>query len=186
MFIVLLPCLRRKDKLSDEAQMNLDLSRLLSVCGADGLVNDDLFHECPNHVVGDLRAVAVFPRQRKELLCAVGLLLSFSQLRLFCDQAFLQLLFFLFVESGDLFKPRFRDAPQRIIVSVNPTGADRAKNGAESIILRAKLVFTDSTEHSMAAAAVQPVPDSLPVLFAEYGADTDTDQVRFPSRFQSC
>ena len=71
-------------------------------------------------------------------------------------------------------------------VSVNPTGADRAKNGAESILLRAKLVFTDSTEHSMAAAAVHPVPDSLPVLFAEYGADTDTDPVRFPSRFQSC
>ena len=71
-------------------------------------------------------------------------------------------------------------------VSVKPPSADRAKNGAESIILRAKLVFTDSTEHSMAAAAVQPVPDSLPVLFAEYGADTDTDQVRFPSLFQSC
>lgn len=72
------------------------------------------------------------------------------------------------------------------VVSVKPTGADRAKNGAESIILRAKLVFTDSTEHSMAAAAVHPVPDSLPVLFAEYGADTYTDQVCFPSRFQSC
>ena len=57
---------------------------------------------------------------------------------------------------------------------------DRAKNGAESIILRAKLVFTDSAEHSRAAAAVHPVPDSLPVLFAEYGADTYTDQVRFP------
>ena len=71
-------------------------------------------------------------------------------------------------------------------VSVKPTGADRAKNGAESILLRAKLVFTYSTEHSMAAAAVHPVPDSLPVLFAEYGADTYTDQVRFPSRFQSC
>ena len=40
-------------------------------------------------------------------------------------------------------------------VSVKPTGADRAKNGAESILLRAKLVFTYSTEHSMAAAAVQ-------------------------------
>lgn len=74
----------------------------------------------------------------------------------------------------------------RTLVSVKPTGADRAKNGAESIILRAKLVFTDSTEHSMAAAAVHPVPDSLPVLFAEYGADTYTDQVCFPSRFQSC
>lgn len=72
------------------------------------------------------------------------------------------------------------------VVSVKPTGADRAKNGAESIILRAKLVFTDSAEHSMAAAAVHPVPDSFSVLFAEYEADTDTDQVHFPSQFQSC
>ena len=77
-------------------------------------------------------------------------------------------------------------SPESPIVSVKPTSADRAKNGAESIILRAKLVFTDSTEHSMAAAAVHPVPDSLPVLFAEYGADTYTDQVRFPLQFQSC
>ena len=61
-----------------------------------------------------------------------------------------------------------------------------SKNGVESSILRAKLVFTYSTEHSMAAAVVHPVPDSLPVLFAEYGADTYTDPVRFPSRFQSC
>ena len=96
--------------------MNLDLSRFLSGCGADGLVNDDLFHECPDHVIGDLRAVAVFSRQRKKLLCAVSLLLSFSQLHVFCDQAFLQLLFFLFVGSGELFKPRFRDVPQRIIL----------------------------------------------------------------------